>query len=158
MQYISLSFLVPLLCTIWGKRRRMLFSFRVDGWKIEAQRGSAVCSRSRGELLTKPDLEFMARVPFLLSQQTGGKMTYQSWTWEGDAQPLPPSPGFAANNTRWALCQRLTHTAESRHFLLSALLPTHIWALMVSLAKRKSFKDRQTPASVEELCPVGLFL
>ena len=30
----------------------------------------------------------------------------------------------------------MTHTVKSGHFLLSALLPIHTWALMVSLAKK----------------------
>ena len=78
----------------------------------------------------------------LLSQQMGRKMTYQSLIWEADAHLLPPFPGFAASNTQWALCQRMTHTARSGHFLLSALPPIHTWALMVSLAKKKE-KEKQ---------------
>jgi len=49
----------------------------------------------------------------------------------------------------------MTHTAKSGRFLLSALLPIHTWALMVSLAKKK--KRSQRSPDTREQYPVDLF-
>ena len=78
------------------------------------------------------------------------KMEVSTWALRilPGAAGLPPSPGLAARNTQWALCQRMTRTAKSGRFLLSALLPIHTWALMVSLAKKKKeVKDPLTPVN-----------